>query len=64
MAIQVNKMLTTYGLNVKILTYVKNEGTNLSIMISVLNFVDFCELLGLTTPFVKIYWGHAMSKCC
>jgi hypothetical protein len=58
MAIQVNEVLTTYGLNVKILTYVKD----LSTMISVLTFVVFCELLRLTTPFVRSYWEHAMSK--
>jgi len=39
MAIQVNEVLTTYGLNVNILTYVKDEGSNLSTMISVLTFV-------------------------
>jgi hypothetical protein len=33
MAIQMNEVLVTYGLNVKTLTYVKDEGSNLSIMI-------------------------------
>jgi len=32
MAIQVNDVLTTYGLNVKILAHVKNEGNNLTTM--------------------------------
>ncbi len=39
MAIQVNEVLAAYGLNVNILTYVKDEGSNLSTMISVLTFV-------------------------
>jgi hypothetical protein len=64
MAIQMNEVLTTYGLNAKILTYVQDEGSNLSIMTNVLTFVVSCELLGLTTPFVGSYWGHAMFKCC
>ncbi len=57
-------MLTTYGLNVKILAYVKDEGNNLSTMISALTSVVSCELLGLTTPLIGSCWGHAMSKCC
>ncbi len=36
MAIQVNEMLTTYGLNPRILTYVKDESNNLKTMISAL----------------------------
>jgi hypothetical protein len=52
MAIQANEVLLTYGLNVKILTYVKDESNNLSIMTSVLIFVVSYELLGLTTPCV------------
>jgi hypothetical protein len=63
MAIQVNEMLTTYGLNVRILTHVKDESNNLKTMTSVLTFSFFCELLGLTTPFIRSYWGYAMSKC-
>ncbi len=64
MAIQMNEVVVAYGLNVKILTYVKDEGINLSIMTSVLTFVVSCKLLGLTIPFVGSYWGHAKFKCC
>jgi hypothetical protein len=59
-----NEVLTTYGLNVKILAYVKDEGNNLSTMTSALTSVVSCELLGLITPFIGSCWGHAMSKCC
>jgi hypothetical protein len=45
MAIQVNEVLATYGLNVKILAYVKDEGNNISTMISVVTFFFCCELL-------------------
>ncbi len=63
MAIQVNEVLTTYGFNVKILAYVKDEGNNLSTMTTTLIFIVFYKVLGLTTPFIGSYWGHAMSKC-
>jgi hypothetical protein len=36
MAIQVNEVLATYGLNVKLLAYVKNEGNNLTTMTTAL----------------------------
>jgi hypothetical protein len=55
MAIQVNEMLTTYGLNVKILAYVKNESNILSIMTSALTFVVSYKLLRLTTPFIRSF---------
>jgi hypothetical protein len=59
-----NEVLTTYGLNVKILAYVKDEGNNLNTMTSALTFVVPYELLGLTMPFIGSCWGHAMFKCC
>jgi hypothetical protein len=64
MAIQVNEMLITYGLNVKIMAYVKDEIKNLSTMTSALTFVVSCKLLRLTTPFIKSCWGYVMFKCC
>jgi hypothetical protein len=51
-------------LNIHVLAYVKNEGNNLTTMISALTFVVSCEVLGLSTFFVGSYWGHAMFKCC
>jgi hypothetical protein len=60
----VNDLLTTYGLNVKIFAYVKTEGSNLTIMtIASISIVSY-KVLGLTTPFTRSCWGHAMSKCC
>jgi hypothetical protein len=64
MAIQVNEVLVTYGLNVKILAYVKDEGNNISTMISVLTSSFFANYLKLTTPFIGSCWWHVMSKCC
>jgi len=64
MAIQVNEVLTSYGLNVKIMAYVKDEGNNINTMTSALTFVVSCELLRLTMPFRGSCWGHAIYKCC
>jgi hypothetical protein len=63
MALQVNEVLSTYHLNVKIFPYVKNKGNNLSPMTFALIPFISCQVLGLTTPFVGSCWGHAMSKC-
>jgi hypothetical protein len=64
MAIQVNEVLVTYGLNAKILAYVKDDNNNLSIMTNALNSVISCALLRLITSFIGSCWGHAMFKCC
>jgi hypothetical protein len=64
MAIQVNEVIAAYVLNVKIMAYVKDENNNLNIMTNALTSFVFYKLLGLTTPFIRSCWGHAMSKCC
>ncbi len=53
MALQVNDVLARHELNVHILTYVKDEGSNLSTMTSSLNFVMSCEVMGLSVPFCR-----------
>jgi len=63
MAIQMNEVLATYRFNVKIFAYVKDVGNNLSTITIALTFIVSCKVLGLTTPFIRSYWGHAMSKC-
>jgi len=63
MAIQVNEVLVAYGFNTKILAYVKDEGNNLSTMTTALTFIVSYQELRLTTPLIRSYWGHAMSKC-
>jgi hypothetical protein len=60
MAIQVNDVLAKHGLNTHVLAYVKDEGNNLATMTSTLTFVVFCEVFGLSTPFVSSCWGHVM----
>lgn len=58
-----NEVLVAYGFNTKILAYVKDEGNNLRTMTTPLTSIVSCKVLGLTTPFIRSYWGHAMSKC-
>jgi hypothetical protein len=54
MALQVNEVLSTYGLNVKIFPYVKDKGNNLSTMTFALIPFISCQVLGLTTPFIDL----------
>jgi formate-dependent nitrite reductase membrane component NrfD len=62
MAIQVKVLLNPFGLINKIITYVKDEGSNLATLTSILAFVVFCFPLQLPCPFVGFCFGHAMSK--
>jgi hypothetical protein len=45
------KLFDQYGLKNKIISYVKDEGSNLNIMIIALKFVIKCEVLGLDESF-------------
>jgi hypothetical protein len=64
MTTQVNDVLVNHGLNIHVLPYVKDEGSNLATMTSTLTYVVSCEVLGFWAPFVGSCWGDAMSKCC
>jgi hypothetical protein len=59
---EINDVFAKYGLNARIIAYVKDEGGNLNTMTNALTFVVSCETLGWQTPFVGSCWGHAMSK--
>ncbi len=48
----------------KIITYVKDDGSNLNAMIFVLKYIICCETLGLQESFNGICFGHAFSKAC
>ncbi len=61
-ALQLIEVLAKHGFNVGVIVYVKDEGGNFSTIISTLVFVVSCEVLGLTIPFVKTYWGHVYVK--
>lgn len=42
------KLLDKYDLRKKIISYVKDKGSNLNIMIVALKFIVSCDILGLT----------------
>jgi hypothetical protein len=60
---EINNLLDNYGFKNKIITYVKNEGSNLNTMTHVLKFVMKCEILVLEeTEFQATYFGRVFSK--
>jgi hypothetical protein len=64
LANNLRKLFGQYGLRNKIITYVKDEGSNLNIMTIVLKFVVKFEVLGLDESFYGVCFGHAFSKEC
>jgi len=58
------KLLDAYGLRNKIITYVKDEGSNLNTLTNALKFVVKYESLGLEESFQGICFGHDFSKAC
>jgi len=54
--------LEKFGFTLKVLCYVKDEGTNLETMTITLKSTISCEVLNLLTPFVATCFGHATSK--
>jgi hypothetical protein len=47
LAMNLNKLLYSFGLRTKIIAFVKNEGTNWNAMISILMFVMSYDIMGL-----------------
>jgi hypothetical protein len=58
------KLLDSYGLNKKIIVYVKDERANLNSMTRALKFVVNDEVLGLQESFDGICFGQEFSKTC
>jgi hypothetical protein len=56
--------LDKYGFRKKIITYVKDEGSNLNAMIITLKVVVNYKPLGLEENFQGTCFGHAFSKAC
>jgi hypothetical protein len=50
---QVKILLDSFGLLNKVITYVKNEGSNLNTLTNALKYVFSCSLLQLFTSFVR-----------
>jgi hypothetical protein len=60
---KLNNLLDNYGLRNMIITYVKDGGSNLNTMTSVLKFVMKCEILVLEeTEFQGTCFGCVFSK--
>jgi hypothetical protein len=64
MVAQVKELLLSYNLLDKLITYMKDEGGNLSTLAKVLSFVVSCVLLKLVTPWQGSCFSHAFSKAC
>ncbi len=58
------KLLDAYGLRNKIITYVKDEGSNLNTLTNALKSIIKCETLGLEESFQGTCFGHVFSKVC
>ncbi len=56
------ELLDAYGLRNKIITYVKDEGSNLNTLTNALKFVVKCETLGLEESFYGTCFGHFFPK--
>jgi hypothetical protein len=60
----VKSLLATYQLTNKVITYVKEENTNLNMLAFALTSVVSCELLQLPSPFSGTCFGYAISNAC
>jgi hypothetical protein len=58
------ELLDKYGLRKKIIACVKDEGSNLNVMTSVLKFVVNSESFGIEESLQVTCFGHAFSKAC
>jgi hypothetical protein len=57
-------LLDAYGLRNKIVTYVKDEGSNVNTLTSVLKYIIKYGTSGLKESFQGTYFGHVFSKAC
>ncbi len=51
-----------YSLWKNIIVYVKDEGSNLNVMIITLNYIVSYEAMGLEESFQRTFFGHEYSK--
>ncbi len=58
------KLFDQYGLRNKIITYVKDERSNLNSMTIALKSIVKCEIFGLDESFQGACFGHVFSKAC
>jgi hypothetical protein len=58
----VKSLLDSFRLLDKVITYVKDEGSNLNTLTFALTFIVSCFAFQQACPFVGSCFGHAMSK--
>jgi hypothetical protein len=58
------ELLESYALRRKIITYVKDEGSNLNTTTIALKLIISCDMLGLEESFKGRCFGHAFFKAC
>ncbi len=64
LVINLIELLNAYGLRNKIITYVKDEGSNLNTLTNVLKFIVKCESLGLEKKLSRnLFWSCFFPKC-
>jgi len=61
---QMKYLLVEYQVTSKIITYVKDENTNLNTFVFAFTSVVFCASLQLVAPFNGTRFGHVMFKAC
>jgi len=59
----VTPLIKKFDLVDKVITCIKDEGSNLSSLENALSTVASCSLLNIT-PYAGVCWGHVMSKVC
>ncbi len=57
-------LLDKFGLRKKVITYVKDESSNLNAMTFALKSIISCETLSLQESFNGTCFGHVFSKAC
>ncbi len=58
------ELFDKYGFKKKIIAYVKDEGSNVSVMTITLKVIINYESLSLENNFQGTYFGHVFSKAC
>ncbi len=64
MPAQMKTFLSSYNLLDKVISYVKDEGGNLSILTKIISFMVKCALFAFDTSWQCIQFGHAFNKAC
>jgi hypothetical protein len=60
----VKPLLKTFQLTIKVILYMKNEGSNMGMLNSALAFVVSCKFLDLWKPYIGTCFTHFTPKCC